>query len=223
MFTGLIEARGRIARVERRGRAARLAIEAPFAGDLTRGESVAVDGVCLTVVRVRGRSFEVDAGERTMETTTLGRASVGGTVNLERALELGDRLGGHLVTGHVDGTATVVGVERTSNGSDVTIQLPRALARHVAARGSIAVDGVSLTVAEIDGGKCRVSLIPETLAVTVASAYRVGSVVNVETDVLAKYQESIAAAGGDSRGEGGASPGDGRLTLERLRELGFTE
>jgi len=223
VFTGLIEARGRIVRLDRRGRAGRLAIEAPFASELSRGESVAVDGVCLTVVGVRGRSFEVDAGERTMETTTLGRASVGRVVNLERALRLGDRMGGHVVTGHVDGLATVAAVERTANGTDVTVELSAALVRHVAARGSIAIDGVSLTVAVVEGGRCRVSLIPETLAATGASDYRVGSVVNVETDVLAKYQESIAGAGGEPRARSEPQSGDGGLTLERLRKLGFTE
>jgi riboflavin synthase len=225
VFTGLIEARGRIARVERRGRTARLTVEAPFAHELTRGESVAVDGVCLTVAAVRGGRFEADVAPGTMELTTLRGASAGMPVNLERALKLGDRLGGHVVTGHVDGVATVVAVDRTSNGTDVTIELPGPLAKYAAPRGSIAIDGVSLTVAAADGGRCRVSLIPETLAATRAGEYRAGSVVNVEADVLAKYQESIAGGPG---GEGGrreeaGSLGDGGLTLERLRELGFTE
>ncbi len=223
MFTGLIECKGRITRLERRGRAGRLAIWAPFAEELKRGESVAVGGVCLTVASVRGSVFEVDVAERTMETTTLGRAATGRLVNLERALKVGERLGGHVVTGHVDGTATVVAVERVSNGSDVTIELPRALARHVVARGSIAVDGVSLTVARVEGARFRVSLVPETLSATTASTYRVGSAVNVETDVLAKYQESIAAASGEPYGEAQASSEEAGLTLKRLRELGFTE
>ncbi len=223
MFTGLIESRGRITRLERRGRAGRLAIRAPFAEELKRGESVAVEGVCLTVASVRGSVFEVDVAERTMETTTLGGAATGRLVNLERALKVGDRLGGHVVTGHVDGTARVVAVERVSNGSDVAIELPRALAKHVVPRGSIAVDGVSLTVARVEGARFRVSLIPETLSATTASTYRVGSTVNVETDVLAKYQESIAAASGEPRGEAQAPSDEAGLTLKRLRELGFTE
>jgi riboflavin synthase len=223
VFTGLIEATGRITAFSRRGRAGSLAVEAPFARELARGESVAVDGVCLTVTAVRGRAFEVDVGETTMATTTLGRASVGRVVNLERALRLGDRMGGHVVTGHVDGLATVVSVGRTGNGADVTVELPGSLARHVVPRGSIAIDGISLTVASVEGARFTVSLIPETLAATVASSYRAGSVVNVETDVLAKYRESIAADGGEQPGDGPGTRPEKGLTLERLRELGFTE
>ena len=222
MFTGLIEARGRIIRRTLRGRAGRLAIAAPFAGELERGESVAVDGVCLTVVNVRGGTFEVDAAERTAGTTTLGRAAAGRSVNLERATRVGDRLGGHIVTGHVDGVATVVAVERTSNGTDLMIEIPPALAAYVAPRGSIAVDGVSLTIADVRGARISVCLIPETLAATTASTYRVGTAVNVETDVLAKYQESIAAARAGAEA-GGAAPQEGGLTVEHLRKLGFTE
>ena len=217
----MIEATGHIKRLSRRGRAARIVVAAPFASELERGESVALNGVCLTVARADRVSFEVDAVERTMATTTLGRASAGRTVNLERAVRAGDRLGGHLVTGHVDGIGRVVRVERTPTGRDVTIEIPDALARHVAARGSIAVDGVSLTVARVEGRRFSVSLIPETLTSTTASSYRAGSTVNVETDVLAKYQESIGAAEG-AAGEQEAGTGRG-LTAERLRDLGFTE
>lgn len=218
----MIETRGRIKRLSRRGRAARIVVAAPFASELERGESVALNGVCLTVTRARGGSFEVDAIERTVATTTLGRASAGQTVNLERAVRAGDRLGGHLVTGHVDGIGVVVGIERTSTGRDVTIEIPTELTRHAAARGSIAVDGVSLTVARLEGARFTVSLIPETLASTTASSYRHGSAVNIETDVLAKYQESIGAAKGVA-GESEAPAGGHGLTAERLRELGFTE
>jgi riboflavin synthase len=144
-------------------------------------------------------------------------------VNLERSVRLGDRLGGHLVTGHVDGVAQVLAVERRPNGSVVAIELPGALARHAAPRGSIAIDGVSLTIAAIEGARITVSLIPETLAATVAGAYRRGSLVNVETDVLAKYQESIGAWTGESPEAEGVSPRGSGLTLERLKELGFTE
>lgn len=223
MFTGLIEARGRVARAGRRGRAGRLAIEAPFASEVSRGESVAVDGVCLTVASGHREAFEVDVGERTMATTTLGGARAGATVNLERALRLGDRLGGHVVTGHVDGVGLVVAVERTPNGVDVTIEVPAPLEGHLAPRGSIAVDGVSLTVAAVDGPRFTVSLIPETLARTGSGGYRPGTRVNIETDVLAKYQESVARSRvGRQNDAEGAAGGEG-LTLERLKELGFTE
>lgn len=223
MFTGLIEARGRIASLARRGRALRLAIDAPFASELSRGESVAVDGVCLTVSEVRGGSFEADVGETTAGATTLGGASVGRVVNLERALRLGDRLGGHVVTGHVDGIATVVSVRRTANGADVVFEVPAPLARHIVARGSIAIDGVSLTVASVEGARVAVSLIPETLAATGASTYRARGAVNVETDVLAKYGGAIAGLGVERGEVDEAALRGGGLSLERLRELGFTE
>lgn len=197
-----------------------MAIAAPFAHELERGDSVAVDGVCLTVVGVRGGTFEVDAAERSMETTTLGLGVVGRSVNLERAARVGDRLGGHIVTGHVDGVATVVKVERTANGVDLAVEIPAGLAGYVAPRGSIALDGVSLTVADVRGTRVTVSLIPETLSATTASTYRAGTVVNVETDVLAKYQQSISAA---RNGPESDAPAAGGLTVEHLRKLGFTE
>jgi riboflavin synthase len=217
MFTGLIEARGRIEHVSRTGGSGRLRIAAPFAGELTRGESVAVNGVCLTVVRALAGAFEAEAVDRTLSTTTLGRATAGDEVNLERALRMGDRVGGHMVTGHVDGVGVVERVERTSNGSDVTVKPPTELLRHIAPRGSVALDGVSLTVAAVSEGRFTVSLIPETLSVTTAGRLRAGGVVNVETDVLAKYGESAAQAAADERLKGSA------ITMEKLRELGFTK
>jgi riboflavin synthase len=167
--------------------------------------------------------FEVDVGERTAATTTLGGARAGASVNLERALRLGDRLGGHVVTGHVDGVGRVVAVERTPNGADVTIEAPPSTAGHLAPRGSIAVDGVSLTVAAVDGARFTVSLIPETLARTAAGDYRPGTPVNIETDVLAKYQESVVRSRGGRHDDAEDAAGRGGLTLERLKELGFTE
>jgi len=215
MFTGLVEAAGRILKVGRAGGAGRLEIAAPFAPELSEGESVSVNGVCLTVVASSDRSFTADAVERTMTLTTLGRLSAGDRVNLERALKVGDRIGGHMVTGHVDGVATVVRVERTANGRDITLDLTRTAMRHVAERGSIAVDGISLTVAAARGTSVTCSLIPETLASTTAGEYRTGTRVNVETDVAAKYQESI--------GRDAEASDEGGLTIDRLRELGFTE
>ena len=188
-----------------------------FAGELTTGESVAVNGVCLTVSRTGRGTFECQAVERTLALTTLG-SSAGRNVNLERSLSVGDRLGGHIVTGHVDGIATVAGVVRTANGRDVSLEVPEGLAHHIVARGSIAVDGVSLTVADVDRTRVTVSLIPETLKRTVAGAYVRGTKVNIEADVIAKYQES---RGQDSEREGHEP--DRGITIERLRELGFTE
>lgn len=216
MFTGLIEAKGRIERFVRRSGAGLLRISAPFADELAPGESVAVNGVCLTVSRVLRGAFECEPVERTLALTTLGRSAPGAVVNLERALEVGERLGGHIVTGHVDGLGTVIAVTPTANGRDVVIETPQELLRHVAERGSIAIDGTSLTVAVFDGTRVTVSLIPETLRTTVAATYAHGTKVNVETDVLAKYQDSLGRADGET-----SKPGDG-ITMERLRELGFT-
>jgi len=217
VFTGLVEAKGRLREVRKIGGAARLRLEAPFAGELARGESVAVSGVCLTVSDSDGETFWADAVERTVSLTTLGRLVRGGEVNLERALRSGDRIGGHMVTGHIDGVATVERVERTVNGRDVTFRLPPELLRHVAPRGALAVDGVSLTVAEVRGRSVKVSLIPETLESTVAGLYRPGMEVNIETDLVAKYREASAT------GEGSVEGRNGGITLDRLRELGFTE
>lgn len=217
MFTGLIEARGRVVAIRRTREGARVRIAASFAGELSRGESVSVDGVCLTVSERSTDGFEADVMARTLSLTTLGSRRRGAEVNLERALKLGDRLGGHMVTGHVDGVAAVVelGAGIGAEGCEVVLELPPLLMRHVAARGSIAIDGVSLTVAAVDGTRVTVSLIPETLEAMVAGRYRPGTRVNVETDVAAKYQESL------QRNGTGEEPAGGGITIERLSELGF--
>jgi riboflavin synthase len=145
----------------------------------------------------------------------MDRVAAGARVNLERAVEVGERLGGHLVSGHVDGVATVAAVRPEGRGREMVIELPDGLMRHVAERGSIAVDGVSLTVARVEGNLVTVSLIPETLEATIAGGYRAGTRVNVETDLLAKYQESSAS-------QGGATEANRKgITMERLRELGY--
>jgi riboflavin synthase len=218
MFTGLVEAMGRIERSRRTAGGSVIRIAAPFAGELEVGESVSVNGVCQTVVRAGSGGFEVDAVARTLEVTTLGNLSGGDEVNLERALRLGDRLGGHMVTGHVDGVGAVLSLSQGREGTLLTIEIPGELTRHVVPRGSIAIDGTSLTVAEVDGARVTVALIPETLRATIAGTYRRGTAVNIETDVLAKHQEKLLRGGR----EDGAGQGSG-LTEERLRELGFTE
>lgn len=219
MFTGLVEAKGTVTRVRRTAGGAKLRIDAPFASELALGESVSVNGVCQTVVASDSSSFEVDAVARTLSVTTIGRLRVGSAVNLERALRLGDRLGGHMVAGHVDGVARVVELRRDAQGVTLTLELPAGLMRYVVRRGSIAVDGVSLTVAETSGQRVGVALIPETLRATLAGSYRAGTEVNIETDLLAKHQEKLAAY---ASGEESTDRGSG-LTEERLRELGFTE
>jgi riboflavin synthase len=219
MFTGLVEAKGRVAWARRTAGGARLRIDAQFASELAVGESVSVNGVCQTVVESDASGFEVDAVARTLSVTTIGGLTAGSVVNLERALRLGDRLGGHMVAGHVDGVARVVKLRRDREGATLTLDLPSELTRHVVQRGSIAVDGVSLTVADISGQRVTVALIPETLRATVAGSYRSGTTVNIETDLVAKHQEKLIAGESPKTGESRESG----LTEERLRELGFTK
>jgi riboflavin synthase len=197
-------------------------ISAPFASELERGESVSVNGVCQTVVRADGRGFEVDVVRQTLAVTTMSELRGGSEVNLERALRVGDRLGGHMVSGHVDGVARVARLERGGDGTRLSFDLPEGLSRHVVQRGSIAVDGISLTVAEVSGSTVTVALIPETLRATLAGTYRPGTKVNIETDLLAKHQEKLLRGDGDNEQEEPVH-GAGGLTLERLKELGFTE
>jgi len=225
VFTGLVEAVGRLRSVRRSGPGAALVVEAPFAASLACGESVCVSGVCLTVTGVGARRFFADAVARTFEGTTLGRLRAGAGVNLERSLRAGDRVGGHFVTGHVDGVGVVCSVRAVGRGRDVVVELPADLAAQVVERGSIAIDGTSLTVAGIVGRRVTVSLIPETLAATVAAGYRLGSRVNVETDVLAKGRGKGTPVEAPEEGGAGRDRREGRpgrgVTMEQLREQGF--
>jgi riboflavin synthase len=221
MFTGLVEAVGRVDWVRRGASGVRIRISAPFASELEQGESVSVNGVCQTVVRADRSAFEVDAVAQTLSITTLGTMRGGAYVNLERALRAGDRMGGHFVTGHADGVARVTEMKRGRDGVRLSVEIPGELVRYVVERGSIALDGVSLTVAETDGARVTVALIPETLRATVAAGYRSGTRVNIETDVMAKQQEKLLLRSPDaSRDQDGARK---VLTVERLKELGFTE
>ena len=203
--------------------AAAIRIAAPFASELERGESVSVNGVCQTVVRSDTTGLEVHAIAQTLSLTTIGELRSGNEVNLERALRLGDRLGGHMVAGHVDGVARILELRCDRDGTRLTLELSAELVRHVVPRGSIAVDGVSLTVAEVAGGRVTVALIPETLRTTLAGAYRPGTKVNVETDLLAKHQEKLLEDLGKTSGPPERDKSAGGLTEKRLRELGFTE
>lgn len=195
MFTGIIEAVGTVDAVEVSGSAARLTLSSPeFAGALANGESVAVDGVCLTVAAVDGPRWEADVMRITREVTTLGGAASGGKVNLERAVRADARLGGHIVQGHVDGVATLVKRETGAEWDDLTFRLPPGLARYVVSKGSIAINGTSLTAATLDGDLVTVSLIPTTLTHTTFGAARVGDHANIEVDILAKYVEGLLGA-----------------------------
>jgi riboflavin synthase len=198
MFTGIVEAMGTITAVDESGAQAKITISSPgFGEDLQHGESVAVSGVCLTVAQHAGGSWVADVMRATRGTTTLGEAVPGRRVNLERALRADGRMGGHIVQGHVDGVATLVLRDSAAEWDDLTFSVPDDVARYVVTKGSICLDGVSLTVAALDGLDVTVSLIPTTLAETTLGALSVGDRVNVEVDVLAKYIERFV--GGDAR------------------------
>jgi riboflavin synthase len=190
MFTGLVELRATVAALREEPPGRRLSIHAPvLAADAQIGDSICVSGCCLTVVAIENGSFAFEAGPETLQRTHLGRLSVGSAVNLERSLKMGDKLGGHLVTGHVDGLGSLD--ERIDQGdwSTFWFRVPRELTRQMAGKGSVAVDGVSLTLVAVEHDRFSVALIPHTLAVTTLGLLKPGDAVNIETDLLAKYVE----------------------------------
>ena len=193
MFTGIIESIGTIARIERRGGDVRLHVDAGSLGldDVKLGDSISVSGVCLTAVEIDRAVFTVDVSTETLARTTLGALRDGDPVNLEKAMRLSDRLGGHLVAGHIDGVGRVVSIESDARSQRWLFELPAALARYLAPKGSICIDGVSLTVNEVDGARFGVNLIPHTIDVTTFKTRRAGDAVNIEVDLLARYVEQL--------------------------------
>jgi riboflavin synthase len=209
VFTGIIEEVGEVTGVERNPRSARLRVRGPLVTqDVRHGDSLALNGVCLTVTAAAGGEFSADVMSETLDRSSLGQLAPGDPVNLERAVPLGGRLGGHLVQGHVDGVARVVSRTPGEDWETVVFTLPGDLARYVVEKGSIAVDGVSLTVAGVTAGTFSVGLIPTTLASTTLGRRRPGDLVNLETDVLGKYVERLLAAAP----RGAAAPADGAVT-----------
>jgi riboflavin synthase len=202
MFTGIVEELGVVRRVESLADAARLSVEGNILVDLELGESVAVNGVCLTVAEIATTGFTADVMQETLRRTTLGGLGEGDPVNLERAVTPSSRLGGHIVQGHVDGVGTVVDRRPGEHWDEVDIAVPESLTAYLVEKGSVTFDGVSLTVAGISGTTVTVSLIPETLARTTLGRRAVGENVNVEVDVLAKYVERLLAARERTTGEG---------------------
>jgi riboflavin synthase len=197
MFTGLIEGVGRLAAREARGGDARLRIDVgtlPFE-HVALGESISVNGACLTVIAFDAHSFDVDASNETLALTTLGALPVGRAVNLERAMRPSDRLGGHLVSGHVDGVGQVASIVEDARAQRWRFAAPAALLRYVAQKGSICVDGVSLTVNAVDASGFDVALIPHTLAHTAFGSTTIGDAVNLEVDLVARYVERLLATG----------------------------
>ena len=191
MFTGIVEELGELTAVEQRQTDARLTVRGQLVtADAGHGDSIAVNGVCLTVVGLSGAEFTLDVVHETLRRSSLAGIQAGDRVNLERATALGERLGGHIMQGHVDGVATRLGAD----GDGLTwFELPPGLARYVVEKGSIAVDGASLTVAALDGDRFAVALIPTTLELTTLGLREKGDRVNIEVDVLAKYVERLAA------------------------------
>ena len=199
MFTGLIEGVGRLAAREMRGGDARLRIDVgtlPWGAgaDVRMGESISVNGTCLTVVAFDDTGFEADASNETLGLTTLGEIAVGRALNLERAMRPTDRLGGHLVSGHVDGVGTVVHAWADGRAQRWVFEAPASLRRYIAAKGSICVDGVSLTVNAVDDRGFEVALVPHTIAHTAFGETRAGDPVNLEVDLLARYVERLLHA-----------------------------
>ena len=214
MFTGIIQTLGRIESLTPQGGALRMAVVAADldTSDVALGDSIAVSGPCLTAVAIAPGRFEVDVSPETLERTTLGSKRAGDAVNLEKALRLSDRLGGHLVSGHVDGFGEVIGRVARDNCVQFTLRAPAALARYIAAKGSICVDGVSLTVNGVDGAQFDLLIIPHTLERTTLGELRAGSRVNLEIDLVARYLERLLAP--DAAAPGG-------VTMETLRKAGM--
>ena len=195
MFTGLIQGLGRVAAVERDDEGARITIQTPLVSELALGDSIAINGVCLTAVSLTDGSFGADAMNETLSRSSLGDLAPGATVNLELPLRATDRLGGHVVQGHVDDVGVIAEVAEDGFARRVRIEAPSELMRYVIEKGSIAVDGVSLTVAALDDRSFNVSLIPETLERTNLGNAGAGNRVNLEVDVLAKYVEKLMGVG----------------------------
>jgi riboflavin synthase len=212
MFTGIIKARGKVERIESRGGDVRLTIRAPdidWSGFET-GESISVNGVCLTAIELKGDGFVTDVSTETLDVTAMSGIAEGDDVNLEPAISLGERLGGHLVSGHVDCIGTIVARHADARSVRLQIEVPEQYGRYIAKKGSICVDGVSLTVNEVSARSFDVNIIPHTADVTIIDGYRTGTRVNIEVDLVARYLERLLSTDSDSG-----------ITREFLRAHGY--
>ncbi len=199
MFTGIIEGLGTIREIRPTGQGKRLGVDADFDLDQTKiGDSISVNGACLTVVMIEGALFKVDMSPETLDRTTFGKTKIGDRVNLERALRLSDRLDGHLVSGHIDGIGTVKLKEKTGNVIIFTIEVPESLSYYMIKKGSVAVDGISLTINNCGRNRFDISIIPHTAKLTTLSFINAGDFVNIETDMIGKYVERFVRRSHDN-------------------------
>jgi riboflavin synthase len=216
MFTGIIESVGLVRSMQKMDRSARLEVMAELAdNDLKIGDSVAVNGVCLTVTERLNNTFKADAGLETLKVTTLGDLKAGDNVNIERPMQMGGRLGGHLVQGHIDCTGKILFINKIGGEVEVTVEFPREFSKYVVKRGSVAINGVSLTTAGIEGDSFKVFLIPHTVEATTFKFAHAGDAVNIEVDIVGKYIERMACIGAE--GDHARS----NITEEFLRQNGF--
>jgi len=214
MFTGIIEGLGTIAGVRPSGQGKRLTIQSDFSLQGTRvGDSIAVNGACLTAVQLADRRFEADVSSESVARTTLAEARTGERVNLERALRFSDRIDGHLVAGHVDGTGVIVSRQPAGNAVVVTVAVPEELARQMIIKGSVAVDGVSLTINTLEARSFAVAVIPHTSVLTTIGFKQTGERVNIETDMIGKYVEKVLSTRTEAKPTG--------VTLELLAKSGY--
>lgn len=216
MFTGIIEEIGRVEQI-RRGRAsAVIVVEAErILRDIAEGDSIAVNGVCLTVTDFTSDRFTADVMHETLDKSSLWSLTKGSRVNLERAMAAGGRFGGHIVSGHIDGTGRIRSVEKDDNAIWYTVEAPEDIMKYIVKKGSVAIDGASLTVAVTETDAFKVSVIPHTASNTVMMERKAGDIVNIENDVIGKYVEKLMAGGGAGRAH------EGRLTAELLAANGF--
>lgn len=215
MFTGIIEERGRVKHVISGAEWGQIVVEASTVLEGSRiGDSIAVNGVCLTVTKMTASSFTADVMAETMRRTNLGKLNLGDSVNLERAMSADGRFGGHIVSGHIDGTGVISDLRREGNAVWVTVQASKEILRLIIGKGSIAIDGISLTVAAVDKTSLQVSVIPHTGEETTLLAKKAGDIVNLENDIIGKYVQKLMEEPVEETGGGG-------LTLEFLKENGF--
>jgi riboflavin synthase len=211
MFTGIIKAKGTISAMQRMGGDVRLTVSSsdlPWSS-YDVGESIAVNGVCLTAIALHSDGFDTDVSTETLDVTGLGRLDIGSAVNLEPAISVGERLGGHLVSGHVDCVGTVKSRTIDSRSIRLTVELPSEYARYVARKGSVCIDGVSLTINAVSGSTFEINIIPHTAEVTIIGQYKVATIVNIEVDLLARYIERLLLKDEDG------------LSMNFLREHGY--